>query len=40
MKWKVDERAYYLQKLQRATMEELYAPENPENRGTGTTKRN
>lgn len=25
MKWKSDERAYYLQKLRKATMEQLYA---------------
>lgn len=30
MKWKSDERAYNLQKLRKATMEQLYASENPE----------
>lgn len=33
MKWKSDERAYYLQRLQKATMEQLYAGENPESLG-------
>ena len=30
MKWKSDQLVYYLWKLQRAIMEELYAAENPE----------
>ena len=30
MKWKSNEHIYYLWKLQRAIMEELYAAENPE----------
>lgn len=33
MKWTSDERAYYPQKLQKTTMEELYAAENPESLG-------
>ena len=33
IEWKSDERAYYPQKLQKTTMEELYATENPESLG-------
>lgn len=33
MKWKSNERAYYPQKRQKTTMEELYAAENPESLG-------
>ena len=33
MKWKSDKHAYYLQKLRKATMEQLYAAENPESPG-------